>query len=364
MKAVIVDTFDNFNLRTKYVYDYLVDMGYSVKILSSDFDHLQKKKKDIVRNNTIFIKTKPYTKNISIRRIYSHLDFSKKVYKLLMDIKPDIIYCMVPLNSLLPKIFKYLKYNTASLYVDIFDLWPESLPTNNFIKKLLFVWRNMRDKYLSYANKVFLECSYYTYFLPKLNNYIVAYLARKPRIINFQHIDRTINFLYLGSINNIIDIDGIVELLNLVGKKRPVFLNIIGGGEAELTLINKLKKFNIPYYHYGKLFDEYQKDVIISKCHFGINMYKKGLSIGLTMKSLDYFCRGLPILSRNIYDTGEIIKQFDCGIDIASDFSNIGSLKSLTELQWKQLAENTNNAFLKYFSTEKYIDLLQEHLGK
>ena len=50
-----------------------------------------------------------------------------------------------------------------------------------------------------------------------------------------------IHFAYLGSINNIIDIDGIVNFLEITGKMIPVFLHVVGDGENRGLFEEKLK---------------------------------------------------------------------------------------------------------------------------
>ena len=53
--------------------------------------------------------------------------------------------------------------------------------------------------------------------------------------------DGTVNLLYLGSINNLIDVDLIVDTLIYFNKKRKTCLQIIGQGEKSLELMEKCK---------------------------------------------------------------------------------------------------------------------------
>lgn len=364
MKAVIVDVFNNYETRTKYVYNELVSLGYETTYIVSDFSHSAKSKIVESRDNTLYVETKPYKKNLSLKRILSHLNFSKKVKKLLFELRPDLIYCLIPLNSLAKAVCKYkAANNNIDIYFDIFDCWPESLPLCNFIKNIFFIWRNMRDKYICQANKVFMECSYYEKFLPKKINGEVAYLCKKERDINYSYNNEELTFLYLGSINSIIDIFAIVNFLDLVQQKRKVKLVIIGGGESESIFMQELSRRNITYTNCGKIFDDNEKDQIISKCQFGINIYKKGLSIGLTMKSVDYFCRGLPIISANIYDTFKIISEMHCGIDLTDNsFDKISIIQNLDQEQWLQFNENTKKAYRNYFTEENFTNILKRNL--
>lgn len=351
MKALIIDSFDFYKLRSRYVYDGLKCLGYDVSIITSDFNHITKSKQIEERENVLYISTKPYKKNISLRRIKSHLDFAKQAIKIVYQENPDIIYCLVPLNSLVKNIAKYKRLHyTVQVFFDVIDLWPESMPTIGMIKKILFPWRLLRDKYLSSADKVFLECEYYKQYLPKSIKYSVMYLSKEERIVNYNS-DEVLRFLYLGSINNIIDINCIVELLALINKKRLIHLEIIGGGEKSTELTLKLDAAGVQYTNHGIIFDENTKDEIISRCQFGLNMYKKGLCIGLTMKSIDYFSRGLPIVSNNIYDTDLIIDRYQCGISITKEgfASTIEKLSNMTDKEWMKMHENAMHAYSDLF---------------
>lgn len=360
MKAVIIDTFNNYELRTKHVFNILIGLGYDTTIISSDFCHTLKSEIKEVRENTIYIPTKRYKKNLSLKRIRSHLDFSKKAYIQLCAIKPDLIYSIIPLNSLLPKIHKYVKKNKVKVIVDIFDLWPESMPKGDIIRKVLFPWRNMRDKHLKIADAVFLECSYYKKFLPSDCNFVTAYLCKEYRSIEYVGKPDVLNFLYLGSINNIIDIDGMVSFLTKVNQRRKVCLNIIGVGEAKEELKKQLENAGIAFVDYGAVYDDEEKDRIIKNCRFGINMYKKGLCIGLTMKSLDYFSRGLPIINNNIFDTAQIIDECACGVNVTGEQCAIDTVCSVTEQDWRKMHDSVKLAYEKYFSVGTYENLLRK----
>ena len=79
-----------------------------------------------------------------------------------------------------------------------------------------------------------------------------------------------IHFAYLGSINNIIDIDGIVNLgaLEITGKMTPVFLHVVGDGENRGLFEEKLKSKGIKAEFYGAVYEEAVKVNIFSRCMF------------------------------------------------------------------------------------------------
>ena len=55
---------------------------------------------------------------------------------------------------------------------------------------------------------------------------------QKPVDMDFQGDRETIHIAYLGSVNHIIDIEGIAELLAYINQRKKVKLHIIGTGKA------------------------------------------------------------------------------------------------------------------------------------
>lgn len=359
MLATIISCFDNYNIRGKFIEEVLCELGYETLYLCSDFNHSSKKKFNIDRENALLISVPEYKKNLSISRIRSYCVFSKKVVKKLNELKPDLIYAIIPPNLLTKKLAKYKNKNkNTKLFFDVFDMWPESMPISPLIKNTLVCWKNLRDKHLHCADNIITECDLYSKMLPSNLNYQTVYLCKNSRPIRYMGVNDTINFLYLGSINHIIDKDGIIRFLSKLNCKRKVCLHIIGRGESLQNFITLIEKANISCINHGVIYDEEKKDNIISQCHFGLNMYKKGLAIGLTMKSMDYFSRGLPLVNGNIADTSKIIDEYNCGYNVA-DKNIYDKIASLTNSDWQILKQNTLKAYKENFSEEVVKNILR-----
>lgn len=87
------------------------------------------------------------------------------------------------------------------------------------------------------------------------------------------------------------------DLLVNLNNKIKVTFNIIGDGEKKKDLVEKLILSNVSFNDYGIIFDELKKKDIISQCDFGLNFMKSSTKVGLTMKSIEYFRYGLPIIN-------------------------------------------------------------------
>lgn len=322
--AVIVTNSSNYEPRAEKVGHFLQEQGIQVTWIQTDFNHREKKRMRRQEEDHVYIATVPYKKNMSVRRMYSQYDFSRKVYKLLKDRSMGLLYVMIPANSLTPAAAKLKRRRGAKLVLDIIDLWPESLPVRG-LEKFWPVqrWRRLRDDHLSAADLVMTECRLYQELLsmdrnPAIRKRAVMYWPKEKepgKEPGFVPDRDRLHIGYLGSINHIIDMDAIGDILGRVNEKVPVVLHVIGDGENRQTFLRKLKDQGIDTEYYGAVYDEEIKGQILEKCSFGINMMKDTVRVGLTMKSIDYFCYGVPLINNIQGDTWELVEQYGIGVN-------------------------------------------------
>lgn len=369
MNVIIVNCFDTYEHRVDLVYDFFVQAGHEVLIVQSDFRHFKKIKRTDTKKDFMFIPTKPYYKNLSIDRMYSHYLFAKKAFECIETMKPDLLYVMLPPNSLAKFANKYkMKYPNTKLYFDIIDLWPETMPLGKIeILPPFTSWRRLRDKNLKNADYIITECDLYREVLNKQLkkiNHTTLHLARnKGSFLSKPNLEiNIINLCYLGSINNIIDIPFVVDIISRINKIKPVCLHIIGDGENRDTLISEVKKTGAKVEYYGNIYDSVQKQEIFDVCHFGLNIMKESVCVGLTMKSIDYFEAGLPIINNIRHDTIDIVSKYKTGYNINN--KNIDVIcKQIGEVEEKDLMlmrKNSRSVFELFFSREAFNQKLNE----
>lgn len=336
-KAIIISTFDWYKQRLKPI-KKILENSYNVEILLSDFLHGDKCRVTSIENDCTYIHVPSYKKNISLKRLISHLFFGLNVYKFLNEYNPDLIYCLVPPNNVSYLCSKYKKKNkNVKLIFDIIDLWPESMPIDN--KFILNYWGKIRNISLCKADYVFMECDYYKEKLKKYLKeglYSTLYLCKDVSDIDRELINKIINgysirkdiirFCYLGSINNIIDIESITIIVKtFIYNGYKVFFDIIGAGEKKDELIDTLRDVGCIVNYYGKIYDEGEKINILTKSDFAFNMMKESVHVGLTIKSIDYFSYGLPIINNIKGDTWNLISKYNIGINYKGDPQEIFS---------------------------------------
>lgn len=349
-KIVFVSSFDYYEIRMKNIIDEFVLRGDYITYITSDFDHISKKLKVSQKfSEHKLIHVPSYSRNLSSRRIYSHIIFSKKCINFIRDIHPDIIYALIPPNSLVRELARYKKnHPKTKLIFDIFDMWPESLPFANnmvFLRKFLFPWRRIRDNFLYNSDMLVSESKLFISTLIKNHvklpkkQFILPLFGETEGIADIENVLRqgfneTCSLCYLGSINSIIDIDLIVELIEKINWYKPVVLHIIGDGETREKLLQKLSAQGVFFKYYGKVFDSKRKRQIIEQCDFGLNLMKNSVCVGLTMKSISYYEYGLPLINSIRGDTWDIIEENKVGINI-NQFTITEKAKHIANLDLK-----------------------------
>ncbi|MFB5313164.1 hypothetical protein [Enterococcus gallinarum] len=109
MKITIVNCFDTYEQRIDMIANYFESKGYIVEIVASNFQHIKKIKRIVSKKNYSFINVPKYKKNISFKRLLSHLIFSKKSFRKIKKNKTDIIYVVIPPNSIAKQALLYKK---------------------------------------------------------------------------------------------------------------------------------------------------------------------------------------------------------------------------------------------------------------
>lgn len=376
-KAVIISCFGWYERRLYYLYDRLTDIGYNVKIYVSDFQHINKKKIVYHDSRVCFIHVPQYTSNISLKRMYSHYCFAKKCYMKLLKDDPEFIYVLVPPNSCSAVVCRYKKKNPDTIiFTDIIDLWPESFP-GEIVRKIPVsnVWKNMRDKCLELSECIILECEYY-------KNMIDRKLVRKCKIVRlYKNIsiddskavkrkletyqselnDKKIRLCYLGSINNIIDLQSIELILRaFVFKEYHVDLHIIGSGSAKEKLIKLCLLNNVKIYDFGEVFDENKKVEILSQCDFGLNLMLDRVKVGLTIKSIDYLSCGLPLINNIKGDTWNLVNEKKIGINFENDTEEL--IDKIKMIDIEELKYNAIKCYNECFTKKAFEDSFESVL--
>ena len=368
-KAVCISCSDHYDHRLHIAARCLQARGYDISYITGDFDHTTKVKFTCSVENCTQLPVRPYQKNFSLVRILSHRGFARDVFRYLESLpeQPDVLVVLLPPNFLAHYAAKYKKrHPNVKLIFEIFDMWPETFPSK--AKKLLspafWVWSGLRDWNLNKADFIATECEL---FRRKL-----GLTSKKARTI-FQsappleipvpkatlQTDK-IELCYLGAINNIISIPDIAELIKEIAAHKPVVLHIIGKGEREEEFVNAAKAAGAEVIFYGAIYDDQQKLDIMNRCHFGLNIMKSSVCVGLTMKSVDYFRFHLPIINNIPADTQRLVENAGVGLQMSPDC--VQRLLAMTTQEHLAMRQRVAPLFAQTFErsviTRQYDEIL------
>jgi len=368
MNVAIISAFDTYFDRVRLLKRFFEAQGNQVTVITSDFSHRKKEYVQYISGADILVHARKYRKNLSVSRLLSHYRLSRLIKEQVEQIHPDLIYCLLPSNSLAKEMESYKKeHPSTKLVFDVIDLWPEAMPVQKFLNLLPFrFWKNLRDHHLDAADQIFTECNLYQNVLKKENDpkYETLYWARSEIPCSFSNLisEDELHFIYLGSINNIIDIDFIVEFLCLCKKEKTTIMHLIGQGESKKQLIQKLKEKEIEVIDHGIVYSQEKKQAIFDQCNYALNIMKPSVVVGLSMKSLDYLCGGVPLINTIQGDTFDLVKKYDLGFNI--DQNSIEQIVQTVchyplQKQFEQ-RENCRKVYREMFYEASFIETLKK----
>lgn len=364
---IIITCFAAYEPRVDLIKKYYNNNEKNVLIISTDYLHREKRyRKDCeLKKDYLYIPTVPYKQNLSLKRLLSHYIFAKRAFKYIKTLNPKEIYVLIPCNSLAKFAARYKNEYKCKLILDIIDLWPESLPFGD-IKKYwpLCLWRGLRDNNLKYADSIITECDLYQKSLiEKCHNVAIktVYWPQTDYRNIHSHVltQDEVQFLYLGSINHIIDIDTIIKMLTAINKVKRISIHIIGDGEQRLTFLEQLSKYSLKFYYYGTIYDDYKICEIASLCSWSINIMKQSVNVGLTMKSVSYMALGLPIINNLRGDTWEFVENFNIGINLDNNFYEIIECP-INKI--REMGINSRKIYMLKFSSDAFFSQLENAL--
>lgn len=364
MKAVIVSSSYSYLERVKLIKEFYEKQGYETTVLLTDFIHTSKSYAEWSEKDYIFINTKPYKKNISVQRLYSHHKFAKDVAVQLKKMKVNLLHVMLPANSLAKVAREYKEANPdTQLYFDINDLWPETMPIDRFKNMYPFQkWKALRDKNLGNADRIYCECELFKRVLGKENDSrfrTLYWVKTDEQVESAPNLsDDELHLCYLGSINNVIDIDYIVKMYGELSKHKKVVLHIVGDGERRQEFLQKLENVEANVIYHGVVYSSQEKQEIFDQCHFGLNIMKSSVCVGLTMKSLDYFQAGLPIINNIQGDTFDMVDAYHIGFNGYQEVAE--QLDGLGKEEYLQMRENVRKLYHEQFTKEAFEKRLME----
>ena len=112
------------------------------------------------------------------------------------------------------------------------------------------------------------------------------------------------------------------------------------------------------------MFSESEKKDIFSKSDYCLNIMKTSVNVGMTMKSLDYFSFGIPIINNISGDIGKMVLDESIGFNI--DKNNVQMVaKQMKEMSYESylsMVKKVRDIHKKYFCIEKFNHEMEKML--
>ncbi|WIV12079.1 glycosyltransferase family 4 protein [Proteiniborus sp. MB09-C3] len=384
--------------RFQYLANRLNIEGMEVILFTNDFSHMKKQHIDIQVSKEYpyrveIIHEAGYKKNVSMKRIISHIEFACNIKKLIKRMpKPDVIYSAYPTMSAAHAVGRYARKNKIPFIIDIQDTWPESISSAIDTEKLLvklLMWPftklanriyKMADGVIgvskTYAERANVKGTRCKVFIPV---YIGAELEKFDAVLSKEEKinknEQDIWVTYIGTLSHSYDIDTAIKAFAQLKKCKNIKLNILGTGPDDIRLIKLARELGVydkNVYFYG--FIKYEKMIhILKKSDIALNAIRGSAKQTITNKLSDYVSSGLPILnSCQEKEVLDLINNKEIGInyvpeDINSLRDSILKMISCKETM-KKYSRNSRllaeKCFDRKVSYNAIVDLVKEISAK
>lgn len=321
--------------------ELLCEQGHDVEMITSTFEHGLKRHGRKVTGNfktKITLLHEPgYPNNISIKRLYSHYKWGKKVAKYIKSHQsPDVVYLALPSLTAGVEMAKYCRRNGVKFVIDVQDLWPEAFCMVVRNKLLRLIFKPMEwyvNKVYKSADRVIAVSETYVQRALRVNkkdhNGLSIFLGNDGDLfdssknsLSVRHNDGKIRIAYIGTLGYSYDIPCVLDALKIVKDKnaelasRLMFV-IMGDGPLRKRFEDRANSIGINnmVVFTGKL--DYPNMVgKMCSCDIIINPIIKGSSASITNKVGDYALSGLPVINtQECVEYRELVSKYNCGIN-------------------------------------------------
>lgn len=304
----------------------ILSKEYSVDIITSSFQHWEKKQRDtdkLIRDN----KDKPYRlkfayepgykKNVDIKRFYSHKVAVKNILRVLGSAQYDLIYCIIPDNNMAAKVAKYAKVNGIRLIIDVEDLWPEAMQMVLHLPKLIdnivlgSFRKDARRAYEMADGVIGTSDEYrdipYTKYGIDIKNRKTVYvgcdlldydLGVEEFINEISKAENEFWITYAGNLGSSYDIPTLIKAAQKIYAEdnQNIKIKILGGGPLEESFknIKEEKPCNVDFVGYTP----YRKmAAYLVRSDVTINSFVKKAPQSIVTKIGDYLAAGKPMIN-------------------------------------------------------------------
>lgn len=365
-----------------------------VEIVTTSFSHATKKQRVVSETESAtfpykftMIKEPGYSKNVCIKRFYSHWVMAQNLRKYLRERrKPDVIYCAVPSLDVGKVAAEYAEKNGIRFVIDIQDLWPEAfemvfnLPVishaiywpmkrnANYIYKradeIIAVSKTYCDRALSVNNKckvghdVFLGTSLKTY--------------DENVEINRVTLDKNkVYVAYCGTLGHSYDLRCVMDAISILKNEKKIdniIFVVMGDGPLKEVFEEYAQNKGINVNFTGRL--EYPSMcAMLSACDIVVNPITHRAAQSIINKHADYVAAGLPVVStQENEEYRNLVEQYNMGfncvngdaIDLADKLERLIRDTKLRKQLGKNARKCAEEKFDRNRTYQQIVEIIKE----
>ncbi len=319
--------------RFYYIAKMLSDHGYDVDVITTGFQHFEKRPRDILKIqqqnypfHITFIDVPKYKKNVDVRRVYSNKVAERRVIHYLRTQKFDVIYCSIPANNIAATVAEYCHRNEIPFVVDIEDLWPEAMrmmKIPSMIKKPIFhYFYKDAERTYSCTSGVVGTSEEYTQrpFLnqkkqvPSCTVYVGCELDEfDDGTASFEkEIEKNRNefwVTYAGSLATSYDIRTLICAAKELETFANIKVKILGTGASKDAFVHLAEELHCKNVEFLGYIPYKKMAAYLSKSNVLINSFVKGAPQSIVNKIGDYLAAGKPMI--NTLENDEFKRMVD-----------------------------------------------------
>lgn len=354
--------------RFRYLCEFLVKKGYEVDLITTTFQHWEKKQRDLesVDQKSYpfgikFIYEPGYRKNIDLRRVRSHKIAAENLRKLLeKEGDYDLIYAEIPPNDVALAAAEYAHRNKIPFVADVNDLWPEAMRMVfdiPIVSDLLFYpLKRDAEKVYSLTSGVIGTSDEYRDrpFLNQKRDVLkeTVYVGNEISVFDReaeQHADEvqkeegTFWVTYAGTIGTSYDIRTMVLAADELMKqgKTKIRFQILGDGPTREMLENLAKERKIQNVKFTGYVPYEQMAAYLVKSDVLINSFVRKAPQSIVTKIGDYLAAGKPMINTCMSpEFRKKVEQDGFGINIEPE--DVRELVNAVEWMYENEAERND----------------------
>lgn len=380
---ILISAFTNIQVPNNRMLTIFNQIDGEKMVVTTDFNHGKKRyyeADEAGHPNQITLHVPGYKKNLSIKRIWSHLMFARQLRKYLnsLEEKPSVIYCTMPTSSSAYVCAKYSKKHGIKFVIDVIDLWPDSLlplvKGKAVIKALLYPWTYLTRYAYQSANVIMGESVKYANEAKKYNqkaDVYPIYLGVDMQIVNKVKAEKPVLLekpedevwiAYAGSLGVSYDFNALLDAAKSIHGRYKYKLWFVGDGvrrnEIETYIKNNGLNAEITgFLSYDQLLG------YLSYCDIAINIFRNNTKVVYSYKFNDYVAMDSFVLNSLEGETAQMVDEYRIGRNFNFSDQPLSTILEDTLKNWEDYCKwnvNCKRLIEEKLDKEKIYSVVKE----